>query len=195
MHVKCADPGCEALVISTTNYSKPSELHIITLQCCILVCTPLFSPAYISFWPTVCQFLSMWPCPQLLPDNTPMWHFAYVTFGSYATPDSGASTLSYLDYRLGKMTVPSLSSSDRNFMPKWMPGLNYANPVYGVAIICHQVRWLRWGHPSLFHTATSLWIWYAMFWVRDISYGLIWMEFINMFSVYAQSGTHSRFDW
>ena len=33
---------------------------------------------------------------------------------------------------------------------------NYANPVYGVAAICHQVRWLRWGHPSLFHTATSL---------------------------------------
>ena len=33
---------------------------------------------------------------------------------------------------------------------------NYANPVYGVATICHQVRWLRWGHPSLFHTATSL---------------------------------------
>ena len=33
---------------------------------------------------------------------------------------------------------------------------NYANPVYGVATICHQVHCLRWGHPSLFHTATSL---------------------------------------
>ena len=63
----------------------------------------------------------------------------------------------------------------------------YANPVYGVATICHQVSWLRWGHPSLFHTATSLLIWYKMFCVRDISYKLIWMEFINMFSVYAQS--------
>ena len=72
---------------------------------------------------------------------------------------------------------------------------NYANPVYGVATICHQVRWLRWGHPSLFHTATYLLIWYNMFCVRDISYRLIWMEFINMFSVYAQSGTHSRFNW
>ena len=72
---------------------------------------------------------------------------------------------------------------------------NYANPVYGVATICHQVRWLRWGHPSLFHTATSLLIWYKMFCVRDISYRLIWMEFINMFSVYAQSGTNSRFNW
>ena len=37
---------------------------------------------------------------------------------------------------------------------------NYANPVYSVATICHQVRCLRWGHPSLFHTATSLLIWY-----------------------------------
>ena len=66
------------------------------------------------------------------------------------------------------------------------------NPVYGVATICHQVRWLRWGLPSLFHTTTSLLIWYEMFCVRDISYTLILMEFINMFSVYAQSGTHSR---
>ena len=38
--------------------------------------------------------------------------------------------------------------------------VNYANPVYGVATFCHQVRWLRWGHPSLFHTAMSLLIWY-----------------------------------
>ena len=73
--------------------------------------------------------------------------------------------------------------------------LNYANPVYGVATICHQVRWLRWGHPSLFHTATSFSIWNKMFCVRDISYSLKWMEFINIFSVYAQSGTHSRFNW
>ena len=72
---------------------------------------------------------------------------------------------------------------------------NYANPVYGVATICHQVRWLRWGHPSLFHATTSLLIWYKMFCVRDISYRRIWMEFINMFSVYAQSVTHSRFNW
>ena len=73
--------------------------------------------------------------------------------------------------------------------------VNYANPVYVVATICHQVGWLRWGHPGLFHTATSLLIWYKRFCVRDISYRLIWMEFINMFSVYAQSGTHSRFNW
>ena len=83
--------------------------------------------------------------------------------------------------------------------PRISPGidgsLNYANPVYGVATICHQVRWLRWGHPSLFHTATSLLIWYKMFWVRDISYKLLWMEFINMFSVYVKSGTHSRINW
>ena len=72
---------------------------------------------------------------------------------------------------------------------------NYANPVYGFATICHQVHWLRWGHRSFFHTAMSLLIWYKMFCVRDISNRLIWMEFINMFSVYAQSGMHSHFKW
>ena len=72
---------------------------------------------------------------------------------------------------------------------------NYANPVYGVATICHQVRCLRCGHPSLFHTATSLLIWYKMFCMRDISYRLTWMKFINMLSVYAQSGTHRRVNW
>ena len=72
---------------------------------------------------------------------------------------------------------------------------NYANPVYGVAIICHQVRCLRWGHQSLFHTVISLLIWYEMFCMRDISYRLIWMKFINMLSVYAQSGTHRHFHW
>ena len=66
---------------------------------------------------------------------------------------------------------------------------------YGAATICHQVRWLRWGHPSLFHTATSHLIWYTMFCVRDISYRLICLEFINMFSVCAKSGTYSRFNW
>ena len=40
---------------------------------------------------------------------------------------------------------------------------NYANPVYVVATICHQVCWLHWGHLSLFHTTTSLLIWYKMF--------------------------------
>ena len=90
-----------------------------------------------------------------------------------------------------------------NWQPVWNAQLsistpvrvNYANPVYGVATICHQVRWLRWGHPSLFHTATSRLIWYKMFCVRDKLYRLIWMEFINMFSVYAKSRTHSRFNW
>ena len=72
---------------------------------------------------------------------------------------------------------------------------NYADPVYGVATICHQVRCLRWGHPRLFDTATSLLIWYKMFCMRDISYRPTWMKFINMLSVYTQSGTHRRVNW
>ena len=51
------------------------------------------------------------------------------------------------------------------------------------------------GHPSLFHTATSLLIWYKMFCMRDISYRLTWMKFLNMLSVYAQSGTHRHVNW
>ena len=35
-------------------------------------------------------------------------------------------------------------------------GLNYVNPVYGVATICHQVRWLRWGHLSYSHVSFNL---------------------------------------
>ena len=100
------------------------------------------------------------------------------------------------DHRHSKSCCDQSSPARRTIIPSCKYGaivLNYANPVYGVATICHQVRWLRWGHPSLFHIATSLLIWYKMFCVRDISYRLIWMEFINMFSVYAQSGTHSRF--
>ena len=73
--------------------------------------------------------------------------------------------------------------------------VNYANPVYDVATIYHQVGCLRWGHPSLFHTATSLLIWYEMFSMRDISYRLTWMKFINMLSVYAQSGMHRCVNW
>ena len=60
---------------------------------------------------------------------------------------------------------------------KWS-AVNRVNPVYGVATVCHQVRWLRRGHPSLFHAATSLIIWYEMFCMRKISYKLIWIEFI-----------------
>ena len=44
---------------------------------------------------------------------------------------------------------------------------NYANPVYCVSTICHQVLCLRWGHPSLFHTATYLFIWYKIFRMGD----------------------------
>ena len=73
--------------------------------------------------------------------------------------------------------------------------INYANLVYGVSTICHQVRCLRWGHPSFFHTATSLFILYKMFRMREIPYRLRWVEFINMLSVYAQSGTQRHFNW
>ena len=63
---------------------------------------------------------------------------------------------------------------------------------------CHYLppgSLLRWGHPSHFHTATTLLIRYEMLCMREISYRLIWMKFINMLSVCAQCGTHRRFNW
>ena len=41
--------------------------------------------------------------------------------------DSGAGTSTYLGYHLGKMTLPSPSSSRWNFNQEWMPGLNPTN--------------------------------------------------------------------
>ena len=78
---------------------------------------------------------------------------------------------------MGEVTVESHNVALTSYrLTSVLFHVNYASPVYGVATICHQVRWLRWGHPSLFHIATSLLIWYKMFCVRDISYRLIWME-------------------
>ena len=67
-----------------------------------------------------------------------------------------------------KLFIGSFKLITKSFQSNWdlvlqsfsSAVLNYANPVYGVATFCHQVRWLRWGHPSLFHTAMSLLIWY-----------------------------------
>ena len=47
---------------------------------------------------------------------------------------------------------------------------------------------------SFMHTRLFL-IWYKMFCMRDISYRLAWMKFINMLSVFAQSGMHRGFNW
>ena len=102
----------------------------------------------------------------------------------------GRTVLSMVSHR-----CPVSLQQEHNSVYQCVLFINYANPVYGVSTIYHQVRCLRWGHSSLFHTATSFFIWYKMFRVRDISYRLIWMKFINMLSVYAQSGTHRGFNW
>ena len=55
---------------------------IITLQCCILARTSLFSPAYVRFWPIVRPFLALWPCPQM---NTlhPVWRGGDGSFSGF----------------------------------------------------------------------------------------------------------------
>ena len=61
--------------------------------------------------------------------------------------------------RRSQFIVDNIQTTFRSINPVFS-GLghsaNYANPVYGVATICHQVDCLRWGHPSLFPTATMM---------------------------------------
>ena len=66
---------------------------------------------------------------------------------------------------------------------------NYANPVYGVPTICHQVRCLRRRHPSLFHTATSF------FYIKCSAWEIYHADVYGwtLLSVYAQSGRHRRY--
>ena len=72
---------------------------------------------------------------------------------------------------------------------------NTLNPVYGVAILCHQFRCIRWGYPILFYTAASLSSWYKTVCMRKMVYRLRGMKFINILSMYVQSGTHMHFNW
>ena len=96
---------------------------------------------------------------------------------------------------------PTRSSIDpfQHFPVQWnvdcSPLGNYANPRIwcchylppGSLITLGASESLSYSHFSF----DLIWI----FCVRDIPYRLIWMEFINMFSVYAQTGTHSRLNW
>ena len=59
-------------------------------------------------------------------------------------------------YLAGGGTLRKIMKQIDPFGAFWCILFNYADPVYGVATICHQVRCLRWGQPSLFHTAMSL---------------------------------------
>ena len=62
--------------------------------------------------------------------------------------------------------------------------VNNINPVEGVATICHQVRCMSWGHPSLFHAATSLLNWYKMAFIAKVLHRLfgwnLWACFLCM---------------
>ena len=96
-----------------------------------------------------------------------------------------------------QLGADSLSESMMIFTHRELSNMaiNTVSLVYDVAIICHQVRCICWGHPSLFHTAMSLLSWYQLFCTGDISYRFIWMKFINMLSMCVQSGMHRHFHW
>ena len=108
-------------------------------------------------------------CEWWYDDYTPyVWNV--VKFVGAVLHDRYLIVIEYTRYRVAQ----NISFSPKN---NWniIPLKNYTNPVYGVDTICHQVRCLRWEHPSLFHTATSLLIWYKIFCMRDMSYRLLWI--------------------
>ena len=158
---------------------------------------PLSEPMMVSLPTHICITRPQWVNP-LIPGRCEyICDFKYVLFKHVLLID--IFRVSYENFPHTNATGPYWW--DSLWIRLWLGNkevpsnyLNYANPVYGVNTICHQVHWLCWGHPSLFHTVTSLLIWYEIFYIRDISYRLIWMKFINMLSVYAQSGMHRCFN-
>ena len=74
--------------------------------------------------------------------------------------------------------------------PQWVNKHNTPNPVCSVATICHQVCFVHWGHPSLFHTASFLLNWYKIIDMENLLYGFFKVKFTNMLSIYVKFGTH-----
>ena len=90
------------------------------------------------------------------------WHI-------YASPDPNEITY-LLDYWCANRCYPVMSGDHSAVMLLYCLRVNtvhcknYANPIYGVATICHQVRWLRWGASesrSFSHVSFNL-IWNVM---------------------------------
>ena len=66
---------------------------------------------------------------------------------------------------------------------EFAPG-NYVNPVCCVAIVCHQVRCMYWGHLGHIHRAISHLKWYKIACMRYLACIFSQMKSINMFSMY-----------
>ena len=71
---------------------------------------------------------------------------------------------------------------------------NYVNPVCCVATVCHQVRFMYWGHLGHFHRKTHS-KWYQIVCMRYLACTFSQMKSINMFSLFLQSGVPRHFLW
>ena len=72
---------------------------------------------------------------------------------------------------------------------------NYVNPICCVATVCHQVRCMYWGHLGHFHMAISHLKWYKIACMRYLACAFSQMKYINMFSMFLQSGVPRHFLW
>ena len=71
-------------------------------------------------------------------DDTQILHPLVLLLDLFKAADSGWSKVGNMSY--AKINLQDLIHS-RNKIEVMI--INYANPVYGVATICHQVRWLQ----------------------------------------------------
>ena len=76
-----------------------------------------------------------------------------------------------------------------------LPIVNYVNPVWCVAIVCHQVGCMHWGHLGHLHRVISHLKWYKIVCMRYLTCTFCQMKYINMFSMYLQSGVPRHFLW
>ena len=72
---------------------------------------------------------------------------------------------------------------------------NCVHPVCCAATVCHQVCCRYWGHLGHFHRAIYHWKWYQIVCMRYLACTFSQMKYINMFSMYLQSGVPRHFLW
>ena len=108
-------------------------------------CLPLTTHVGVA---TILFFFFFFSLPKLMLTDH-QWGLVAFTWGQYHKKCSR-----YLPFIRVSRVLSQTSNKILSTSP--LASMYNANPLYGVTTICHQVRWLRWVHPSLFHTATSL---------------------------------------
>ena len=67
-------------------------------------------------------------------------------------------------------------------MYKWVV-MNILHPVYCVAIVCHQIRFMYWGHLCMFYRVKSHLNWYKLVCMGDLAYRFGRSKLTDMFRI------------